>query len=254
MDNKEIVVRGLTELFVNKDLTALDRYWGDPYIQHNPGLPDGTDAIKDALPRIAASPDFGFTLARAIADGDYVATHDRFTGFGPQPIISFDLVRLENGKIVEHWDGLQTEVTETASGNSMLDGETEIRDRDKSEANKHLVREFVESVFLRGEFHRLNDFLAGESYIQHNPNIPNGVSGLGHAIQEMARQGITMEIHKVHRIIGEGNFVLVQSEGAFAGKPSAFYDLFRVENGKIAEHWDVIQEIPTESKNANGMF
>jgi hypothetical protein len=50
----------------------------------------------------------------------------------------------------------------------------------------------------------------------------------------MAKAGVTMKYHKVHKVLGEGNFVLVASEGEFAGRPSAFYDLFRVENGKIA--------------------
>jgi len=54
----------------------------------------------------------------------------------------------------------------------------------------------------------------------------------------------------------EGNFVLVMREGSFGGKPTAFFDLFRVEAGKIAEHWDVLQEIPPKEqwKNANGKF
>jgi predicted SnoaL-like aldol condensation-catalyzing enzyme len=57
-------------------------------------------------------------------------------------------------------------------------------------------------------------------------------------------------------VIGEGNFVLVVSEANLGGKPSAIYDLFRLENGKIAEHWDIIDSIPPKDqwKNANGKF
>ena len=60
----------------------------------------------------------------------------------------------------------------------------------------------------------------------------------------------------VDEVLGEGNFVLVVSEGAFAGKPTSFYDLFRVQNAKIAEHWDTMETIPAraEWKNANGKF
>jgi predicted SnoaL-like aldol condensation-catalyzing enzyme len=60
----------------------------------------------------------------------------------------------------------------------------------------------------------------------------------------------------IRRVLGEGNFVLTVSEGQFAGKPTAFYDLWRVENGKIAEHWDIVEAIPekTEWKNSNGKF
>jgi len=62
------------------------------------------------------------------------------------------------------------------------------------------------------------------------------------------------EYQKVHHIFGEGNFVLTQSEGRWNNKPQAFYDLFRIENNKIVEHWDVIQGIPAQMAHSNGMF
>ena len=72
----------------------------------------------------------------------------------------------------------------------------------------------------------------------------------------MASQGITMRYNKIHKVLGEGNFVLTVSEGTFADKPTSFYDLFKVENGKIAEHWDVVETIIPEAdrKNTNGKF
>src|SRR6266478_5614764 len=65
-----------------------------------------------------------------------------------------------------------------------------------------------------------------------------------------------LKFDKIHRVLGEGNFVLTVSEGQFAGKPTSFYDLWRVENGKIAEHWDTVEAIPekAEWKNSNGKF
>jgi predicted SnoaL-like aldol condensation-catalyzing enzyme len=72
----------------------------------------------------------------------------------------------------------------------------------------------------------------------------------------MAKQGITIKYDRIHHVLGEGNFVLAISEGSFAGNPTSFYDLFRVEDGRIAEHWDTIEAIPPRSewKNANGKF
>jgi predicted SnoaL-like aldol condensation-catalyzing enzyme len=57
-------------------------------------------------------------------------------------------------------------------------------------------------------------------------------------------------------VLGEGNFVLIASEGNFAGQPTSFYDLFRVENGRIAEHWDTLETIPSQSswQNQNRKF
>jgi predicted SnoaL-like aldol condensation-catalyzing enzyme len=72
----------------------------------------------------------------------------------------------------------------------------------------------------------------------------------------MAAQGITMKYDQIHRVLGEGNFVLVVSEGNLGGQQISFYDLFRVKNGKIAEHWDTIEPIPARKtwKNDNGKF
>ncbi|WP_394835863.1 hypothetical protein [Pendulispora rubella] len=72
----------------------------------------------------------------------------------------------------------------------------------------------------------------------------------------MAKAGVTMKYDRIHHVLGEGNFVLTVSEGTFAGEPTAFYDLFRVDRGKLAEHWDTIEAIPIRArwKNANGKF
>jgi predicted SnoaL-like aldol condensation-catalyzing enzyme len=72
----------------------------------------------------------------------------------------------------------------------------------------------------------------------------------------MATQGITLNYHRIHTVLGEGNFVLVVSEGELGSKHSSFFDLFRVEHGKIAEHWDTIETIPPRDqwKNQNGKF
>ena len=65
-----------------------------------------------------------------------------------------------------------------------------------------------------------------------------------------------MKYDRIHRVLGEGDFVLVVSEGSLAGDHSSFYDLFRVAGGKIAEHWDTIETIPPREvwKNDNGKF
>lgn len=75
----------------------------------------------------------------------------------------------------------------------------------------------------------------------------------------MAENDVIVRYDKIHKVLGEGNFVLVVNEGISGkgnGEPTSFYDLFRVENGKIAEYWDVVETIaPKDSwKNINGMF
>jgi len=224
------------------------------YIQHNLGVADGLvgfGALLQQLPPNSAK----VNTVRAFEDGNFVFTQTDYNFFGPK--IGFDIFRFENGKIVEHWDNLQeTPENPNPSGNTMIDGTTEIKDIDKTEENKTLVKNFVNDILVNGKMEKLSGYFDGDNYIQHNPNIANGLSGLGKALEYMASQGITMKYNKVHRVLGEGNFVLTVSEGSFADKNTSFYDLFRVENGKIAEHWDVMETIaPKEEwKNDNGKF
>ncbi|MGY5847395.1 nuclear transport factor 2 family protein [Salegentibacter sp. HM20] len=226
----------------------------DKYIQHNLGAADGLvgfGALLQQLPPNSAK----VNTVRAFQDGDYVFTHTDYNFFGPK--IGFDIFRFENGKIVEHWDNLQeTPANPNPSGHTMIDGATEIKDLDKTEANKTLVRNFVDDILVNGRMEKLSGYFDGDNYIQHNPNIPDQLSGLGATLEALGKQGIFLKYDKIHKVLGEGNFVLVVSEGHFGKDYNAFYDLFRVENGKIAEHWDVIEPMtPKENwKNNNGKF
>lgn len=103
---------------------------------------------------------------------------------------------------------------------------------------------------------RLAGCFDGNHYIEHNPQIADQLSGPGAALEALARAGIAMKYDRVHKVLGEENFVLVVSEGSFGCMPTSFYDLFRVQNGKTAEHWDVIETIAPrgEWKNGNGKF
>jgi len=223
------------------------------YIQHNLGVSDGLAGFGALLSQLPAN-SAKVNTVRAFEDGDFVFTHTDYNFFGPK--IGFDIFRFEDGKIVEHWDNLQETAKPNPSGHTMIDGATEIKDVDKTEANKLLVRSFIEDILVNGKFEKLSEYFDGDNYIQHNPQIADQLSGLGKALEYLASQGITMKYDKIHKVLGEGNFVLAASEGTFGGKHTSFYDLFRVENGKIAEHWDTMEEIPAKEnwKNNNGKF
>lgn len=224
------------------------------YNQHNLGVADGLEgfgALLQQLPPNSAK----VNTVRVFQDGDLVFTQTDYNFFGPK--IGFDIFRFEDGKIVEHWDNLQEKPENpNPSGRTMIDGTTEITDLDKTEENKMLVENFVNDILVNGKMEKLAGYFNGDNYIQHNPQIADGLSGLGKALEYMASQGITMKYDIVHKVLGKGNFVLTVSEGSFADKHTSFYDLFRVENGKIAEHWDVIETIlpKSEWKNDNGKF
>jgi len=138
----------------------------------------------------------------------------------------------------------------------MLDGPTQARDLRATAANKALIRAFIDDVLVNGRMDKLGGYFDGDHYLQHNPQVGDGLSGLGTALEAMAEQGSFMKYDRIHTILGEGDFVLGVSEGSLGGTHTAYYDLFRVENSKIAEHWDVIEPILARDqwKNTNGKF
>ncbi|MCY6369948.1 hypothetical protein [Clostridium ganghwense] len=223
------------------------------YIQHNLSTEDGLAGFGktlQALPKGSAK----VNTVRSFEDGNYVVAHTEYNFFGPKA--GFDIFRFEDGKIVEHWDNLQKIAGPNPSGHTMFDGATEMKDLDKTEANKELVKNFVQDVLMGKKPEKLAEYFDGDNYIQHNPNIADNLSGLGAGLKAMADNGIEMKYDKIHMTLGQGNFVLAVSEGSFAGKHTSYYDLFRVENNKIAEHWDVVENILVESerKNENGKY
>jgi len=223
------------------------------YIQHNLAVEDGLAGFGKLL---ANKPEGGFKVetVRLVEDGNFVVANTKYDFFGPS--IGFDIFRFENGLIVEHWDNLQPIVENTASGRSQIDGYTKLEDIEKTKVNKALIKGFVNDVLMGKNPEKITRYISTDKYIQHNPNVKDGLSGLGEAIAAMNKAGYPMIYEKNHFVLGEGNFVLAASEGQFMGKHSAFYDLFRIENGKIVEHWDTISEIPPKSewKNDNGKF
>ena len=223
------------------------------YIQHNQSLSDGRAAMLGALGHLK---EIGtkVSVKRALVDGDYVALHSVYEFFGSKIIM--DIFRFENGLIVEHWDNMQEMVEKTPSNHTMIDGPVTIKDIDKTDANKAFVKSYVENILLGKNPGLLAAYFDGDNYIQHSPHIADGLTGLHAALQALKKKNIEFEYTHIHQVIGQGDFVLTVSEGLFDNQPTAFYDMFRVENGKIAEHWDVVEAIlPAEKrKNSNSRF
>ena len=253
---KDIVTKGLEALFVNFDPAAAKTYLAEDYIQHNPAVPTGRAPILGFLPALKES-GLSADVHRIIAEDDLVVVHSTYKNaqaFGADTLVAFDVFRVEDGKIAEHWDNLTPLADPNPSGRSQTDGPTEITDLEKAADNKALVARFIDTILVKGDMSQLAGFFDGDNYIQHNSMVRDGLSGLGTALKAMAEQGIFMKYDKVHKVVAEGNFVFAMSEGTFADKPTAYFDLFRVENGKIAEHWDVMADIPSEMAHDNGKF
>ena len=146
-----------------------------------------------------------------MADDDYVVAHSEFVLSGPK--VAFDVFRFENGKIVEHCDNIQDKChAPNKSGRTQLDGLTEVTDADKTQANKAVVKAYWDAVVLGGEANRVAEFRSMDDFRQHNCGGEDNKSGA-----QLSKPGFVFKVEKVHKIPGEGNFVLVMSQGLFDG-------------------------------------
>lgn len=257
MSNKDIVGTFLGAVSQG-DVDTIRDVANPDYIQHNPFIPTGLEPFIELLPVLAEAGTTAENI-RMFQDGNFVFMHNIWRNaepFGAPEMVAFDIIRVdENGKVAEHWDALQPLVTETVSGRTQTDGPTEVTDLDKTEANKALAVALVQDVLMGQAPERITDYISAESYAQHNPNIADGLEGIVAAVEALTAQNNMFQYTDIHAVLGEGNFVLTVSEGQWNGTTNAFYDLFRMEDGLIVEHWDVIQPVPTEGlANDNGMF
>src|SRR5437867_12172906 len=124
------------------------------YVQHNLAVGDGLAGLR-ALLQVIPKGSTKVNTVRTFQDGNFVFAHTDYNFFGPK--VGFDIFRFEDGKIVEHWDNLQTIVGPNPSGHTMLDGPAQTTDLDKTEANKILVRNFVDDILVNGRMEKLAD-------------------------------------------------------------------------------------------------
>ncbi|KJV35843.1 hypothetical protein VI08_06780 [Luteibacter yeojuensis] len=119
--NKALVVEAMEALFQRRDASAVDRLYAPGYVQHNPNIPQGRDALRTLVAGLSG--DVYYEPGLVVAEGDLVAIHGRIRGWAPSPQVVVDIFRVENGQLVEHWDVLQDEVplASTRGGAAMFD-------------------------------------------------------------------------------------------------------------------------------------
>ncbi|MAM38310.1 MAG: hypothetical protein CL949_07355 [Erythrobacter sp.] len=117
--NKALVLDAMTALFQQRDASAVARPYAPNYVQHNPVIPQGRDALQKLVSELAE--DVFYEPGMLIAEGDYVAIHGRIHGWAPSPQVVVDIFRIENNRLAEHWDVFQNEAKVAAGGPSMFE-------------------------------------------------------------------------------------------------------------------------------------
>ncbi len=127
-------------------------------------------------------------------------------------------------------------------------------DAAQMEANKKTVVDFYEKGLNQKDFEAASKYF-GAHYIQHNPTVPDGVQGFK-TLVELLRTKFSNSHNEIKQVFADGDYVIlhVHSVREPGMRGSAIVDIFRLEQGKIVEHWDVRQEVPEQAANSNGMF
>lgn len=248
----------LINAFETGDITALNYVSDATYIQHNLSFPDG----KDVLSGFINGTPSGVTTenVRMYSDGDIVIMQNIYGGVwnNGTPQVGFDVFKFSNGLIVEHWDNLADQ-TDDGDGTSQTDGDTTITDVDQTDTNRTFLSTMANDLFVQGDWpNKLRDYFNVDAYVQHSVGAGTDASFLEFLEGQMGPSPFYTSIKFVY---AEGNFGITLSEGPdITGQDPngtyAYYDLFRIENGLIVEHWDVIQLIPPadEWANTNGKW
>jgi len=240
LSNKTIVLEANKYLIGQQRIDLIDTYVSDHYIQHNPTLKDGKAGLRDALTYLKQFPQPGekrSPVVRILAADDMVFLHLALT-FGGKQLVVADLYRLDQGKLAEHWDAIQEQPATIDTDLTMTNGSTVIEDLHNTARNKAIVAARFQQLASLDHPVTVAHHLSPACII-HDPETSTLAS----------RTAL-----KTHRILAEGNFVMVQSEGKKAGKPFVFYDICRLSKGEIVEYWCVSQEIPATMLHTNGMI
>ncbi|WP_218568045.1 nuclear transport factor 2 family protein [Pseudomonas sp. v388] len=257
----QTLVLDFYEQFFNKHRTDVaEQVVSTEYKQHNPTVPDGRTPFVDYFAKFYQThPAAHSEVVRSAAIDDLVYVH-----LLSKPDASsrgsaiLNIFRVKGGKIVEHWDIIQPVPAESANANGMFDDvlprATGARDVAQESANLKTVLAFYDGVFNQHKVVDASGVIASD-YIQHNPGVPDGKAPFVEYFTDYFKTHPDSRAQIV-RSVAQNDLVWlhVHSTESPNDRGQAVLDIFRVKDGKIVEHWDVIQDVPEKSANQNTMF
>jgi predicted SnoaL-like aldol condensation-catalyzing enzyme len=239
ISNKQKVLSFYKQIVGQRKAELIPEFVVENYKQHNPTVKQGRAGITEMInylktlpapPEGAPSP-----IIRAIQEGDFVVTHLDIQFMGKR-IAVIDLFKLKDGMLTEHWDAIQALPDESDKIITATNGTAKIDEVASSELSKQVVMNFYDAII---EKRGAANFIASD-YVEHNSEIL--ASGLASFLSTPDRN------IKLHRFVAEGDFVMVQSQFSRLGKAFVFYEIYRIANNQIAEHWSVEQVVPDGAK------
>lgn len=232
---------------------AVTRYTGHRYTQHSTGVGDGAEGFLAFFePFVARNPKRDIEIVRIFEDGPWVFCHAyQSLNDGAAQWVTMDMFYTDpDGLILEHWDTIAPYVAVTPSGTDMVRGATNIDTCADTSASKALVLEYTKQVLQEGDHAKLDQFVAAD-IVQHAPTIGAGRAGLTDWLASNAAGRYEM----MFQLIGQGNFVVTYGKRHAEGKDIAVFDVYRLADGKIGEHWMNEEEIsPREAWGNSGKF
>ncbi|KAB8029037.1 nuclear transport factor 2 family protein [Fluviispira multicolorata] len=209
------------------------------YIDHNQKVKfsiKGFNKVRSKGPKIKIK----VNTVRAFEDGNFVFTHTVY--YFSTPKIGIDIFRFENGKVVEHWGGLTQKNDFTVKDAELkVAGSTQISDLKSSKENKKTIKKFIDTVLIKRKYNQSHLYFNNKKFLDHESLFGKNFSSENMLKKNQIKvDDIKNNYSENIQILGEGNYVLAISEGTFACEVITYYDLFKLENNKIVEHWDVI--------------
>ena len=230
---------------------AVSAYTGARFSQHSAGVADGVEGFVAFFePFIKRNPKRQIEIVRAIEDGRHVFLHvfQSLNDGEAQWVTTALFDTDEDGKIIEHWDVISAFEGPGPSGHTQVDGTTEIGDLDFTEYNKGRVRLFMTEVLQNGDFDHFDDYVA-EDLIQHAVGLEDGRDAMRYRIEDAQDAGVQCEC--VFKLIGQGDFVVSYSKSVMDDEAVAVFNIWRLSEGKIVEHWSNVETIAPRSEWAN---
>ncbi|MCH4896998.1 polyketide cyclase [Marinilabiliaceae bacterium JC040] len=232
-------------------LEAADLYTGNSYTQHSTGVKDGVEGFKEFFKDFLSRTETrDIRIRRSLQDGDYVFLHvyQNIDNKKAEWITTDMFLTDDNDKLIEHWDVISKYINtdKTKSGYDPIFGDFIISDIDKTEENKSIIKSFLIEIHQNKKFEELEKYISIDSYIEHSVSIKNGFENFR---AFLLNNDVTYD--NIFHIMGEGNYVVSYSKVKINNSSLAVFDIYRLENGKIVEHWDNMEEIPSIEEQAN---